>query len=166
MGEMEIKVGGVEGELKVGTKRIEGLETKVDETRLRNTLANRESTLARNLLHAGLQQRVVKLEKHIVGLDYRLVTTDGQVTWVKQKLQGIWSVLSAPSTAEVYVRAANLQHTWIAARDEYVQRVNNAPSAVYEPRITAATTIRPTANTFIPNQHGGAATQTNPANSY
>jgi len=166
LGELEVVVGGVQGEVKAGGKRIEGLEAKTEEARLRNMLALHEHAQTRQALLTGLAQRLTKVEQYAFSLDYCLVTAESQLVWSDQKLQGVWLVISSANTEEVHVQTTALQKTWISAREANQQRIENTPPNGYGTRLTYVGSIRPTANVFIPAHRNTVPPQNNPPNSY
>ena len=134
LGGMEIAIAGVQTEVKSGEKRIVGLETKWEEMRLKQAIVMRDHAAERILLTTGVLQRLTKLERRQLIVEYRIVTTEAQLVWEDNKLRALWGVITAPTPAEALTRTAALNTVWTNATEAYKHRVLNTPSETRDSR--------------------------------
>ena len=168
IGKIEINMAGVRGGATAGEKRIEDLENKWAEVRLRLSLMARDTIQNKLQLSICSPQRINRIENRVLGVEYRASTLEEQLIWSDQKLRGFWHALSAPTSADAVVRTAALSLIWAHADDLYKQRVAGGPPSLVDPRSKTESETLPTTSptTSSDDPRPQARTSQNPANTY
>ena len=138
---LDMRVAGSEGEMMIAKRKIAGLESKMDENRLRRELTLREVGQSRNAAHLGLLPRVSKIESRLFELEYRMDTAEETMIWAEQKSRAIWLTLITDNQDDLRSRAAAVCAIWAAAADAFTRRVANGP--VVNRRLTTAPNNNP-----------------------
>ena len=124
------KMAKVDGDIGRNTQQTAGIDTKIEELRLRHSLVTREIQNGKGSINAGLLARVSKLESRFHAVDYRLVTLEEQMGWTERKLRLFWLIYVAQGHPSIYTYATNLRTTWDTSTDALRRRVVGAPHGI------------------------------------
>ena len=153
MNEAERRIVRVEEEVEKGSKKLADIGARVEELGLRSESAIREFSQEKHVIGSSLLPRVAKLKSQVFNVNYRLVTSEEQMSFTDQKIRTLWLIGSAQNPNEAYAQTLILRNIWLAAGAAYHRRTIGAPPpSVFTNPVAHGTSTTP-AN--VPQGHDG-----------
>lgn len=128
------RIAGLERLAVEGEKKLASLEMRLAEERLCQEIIVRDLTQGKKTVSTEVIPRLSKLEARAANIDYRLMTTEGQMVWTDHKVRLLWFIVSAPGPSEAYTLSNQLQTVWEAAAAAYRRRVADGPASPAVPQ--------------------------------